>query len=222
MSPGSLFRVGGNLPLKGVMMNKQKVNLIALAIGLSFGVGAMAQGITKDDYKAGKDQIAVDYKAAKVGCESLSGNANDICLVEAKGRAKVTRAELDASYTPSRKHHYQLRIARAEANYAVAKERCDDKAGHAKDVCVEEAKAAETAAKADAKAQKTTSDANDQAVGKSAEAYGEANKKAAEARKDASVDKLDAQYSLAKEKCETFAGGAKDVCMDQARIRFGK
>jgi hypothetical protein len=42
-------------------------------------------------------------------------------------------------------------VAKAEADYRVAKERCDDQAGNVKDVCLEEAKAAEAAAKADAK-----------------------------------------------------------------------
>ena len=42
-------------------------------------------------------------------------------------------------------------IAKAEADYRVAKEKCDDSAGNAKDVCLKEAKAAEAAAKAEAK-----------------------------------------------------------------------
>ena len=44
-----------------------------------------------------------------------------------------------------------MSIAKAEAEYAVAKERCDDQAGNAKDVCVKEAKSAQTAAKANAR-----------------------------------------------------------------------
>ena len=192
-------------------MKKFNVNVIALALGFAFSAGALAEGISKDDYKAGKDSIAAAYNSAKADCASLSGNPNDICVAEAKGKEKIARAELEARYKPSRTTHYQVRVAKAEADYAVAKERCDDLAGNAKDVCVKEAKAAEATAKADAKAQMKTADAN-----------ATANKKTADARKDATADKLDAEYAVAKEKCDTYAGGAKDHCLVQAKAQFGK
>jgi ribosome-associated translation inhibitor RaiA len=192
-------------------MNTLNINVIALAVSLAFSAGTMAQGMSKNDYQAGKDKIAAEYKSAKASCGSLSGNANDICVAEAKGREKVGMAELEASYKPTREARYQARIARAEADYAVAKERCDDMAGNTKDICVKEAKAAETAAKADAKAQMKTSDANATAEDKSAKA-----------RSDAAADKIDAQYRVAKEKCDAYAGNAKDACLNEAKARFGK
>lgn len=137
-------------------MNTIQLNAIALAIGLTFGAGAMAEdtGISRDAYQAGKATISSDYKAAKIACDSLSGNANDICEVEAQGNEKVALAELEAQYKPSSKARYEVEVAKAEADHAVAKERCDDLSGDAKDVCVKEAKAAETAAKASAEAQR--------------------------------------------------------------------
>ena len=59
---------------------------------------------------------------------------------------------LEARYKPSAKTHYQERIARAEADYSVARQKCDDKDGNVKDVCMTEAKGAQTTAKANAKA----------------------------------------------------------------------
>lgn len=41
-----------------------------------------------------------------------------------------------------------MRVAMADANYAVAKEKCDDFAGNVKDVCVKESMAAAVTAKA--------------------------------------------------------------------------
>jgi hypothetical protein len=203
-------------------VNPLHINVIALAVGLAFSAGAMAQSMSKNDYKAGKDRIAAEYKSAKARCASLSGNTNDICLAEATGRGKVARAELDASYQPSVKSRYQARVAKAEADHAVAKERCDDLAGNAKDICVKEAKAAQVAAKADAKAQMKTSDANAAANEKSADARSKANDQAADARQEATQDKLAAQYEVAKQQCDTYAGSAKDLCLDQAKARFGK
>lgn len=121
-------------------MNRLDINVIVLAVSLAFSAGALAEGISKDDYKAAKDKIAAEYTSAKTGCASLSGNPNDICVAEAKSKEKVAIAELEASYKPTPKTHYQARVAKAEADYAVAKEKCDMYAGGAKDQCLERAK----------------------------------------------------------------------------------
>ncbi len=203
-------------------MNKLNIKVLAMAVSLAFSAGAMAQSMSKADYMAGKDKIAAEYKSAKAACASLSGNANDICKAEAKGKDKVDLAELEASYKPTSKNQYNVRVAKAEAEYAVANERCDDKSGNVKDVCAKEAKAAQTAAKADAKGQMKTSDANATANEKTAVARGDANSKVVDARKDATSDKVDAQYAVAKEKCDTYSGAAKDNCLSQAKTHAGK
>ena len=203
-------------------MNKLNIKMIALSIGIAFSTGAMAQSMSKDDYKAGKERIAAEYKTAKAGCGSLSGNAEDICVAGAKGKEKVAMADLEVSYKPDAKTRYEAGVARAEATYAVSREKCDDQAGNAKDVCVKEAKSAETTAKADAKARMKTADANATANEKTSDARGDASKEAADARKDASADKRDAEYAVAKEKCDTYSGSAKDSCLNQAKVSFSK
>lgn len=203
-------------------MNQHHLNTIVLAVSLAFSAGAMAQNMTKANYQVGKDKIAAEYKAAKAACDALSGNAEDICMAEAKGKEKVAKADLEASYKPTVKAHYNARVAKAEADYAVAKERCDDLAGNAKDVCVKEAKAAQTTAKANAKVQMKTKDANAAARETTSDARSKASEQASEARKDAADDKSDAGYQVAKEKCDQFSGAAKDQCQAQAKARFGK
>lgn len=133
-------------------MNRFSISAIAIAIGLAFSSGAMAQTMSKDEYKSAKDGIAAEYKSAKAACGSLSGNAKDICKAEASGKEKVAKAELEAKYKPSVDARYKVRVAKADADYALAKEKCDDLAGNVTDVCVKEAKAVAVAAKADAKA----------------------------------------------------------------------
>jgi hypothetical protein len=203
-------------------MTKCNISVITLAFSFAFSTGAIAQTLSKNDFEAGKDKVAAEYKTAKTACGSLSGNAKDICVAEAKGKEKVALADLDASYEPSRKTRYKASVAKADAEYAVAKERCDDLAGNAKDVCVKEAKAAQTSGISDAKAQRKISAANATANEKSADARSVANSQAVEAGKDAAADKLDARYTVAKEKCDKFAGDAKDRCLDQAKASFGK
>ncbi|MDO9225494.1 MAG: hypothetical protein Q8M09_20065 [Pseudomonadota bacterium] len=192
-------------------MKTFNINVLILALGITLNAGAMAEGISKSDYKAGKDKIALEYKASKANCAPLAGNLNDICVAGAKGQEKVALAELEASYKPTRKNRYLALVAKADADYAVANEKCDDVAGNVKDVCVKEAKAVQTSLKANAKAELKTSDAN-----------ATARTETSEARKDATTDTLDAQYKVAKEKCDVLAGGAKEVCVNQAKARFGK
>jgi osmotically-inducible protein OsmY len=145
---------------KGTTVNKFKINAIAIAIGLAFSAGATAQSMSKADYQSAKDSIAAEYKSAKAGCESMSGNAEDICKAEAKGKENVAKAELEARHAPSNKNRHAVSIAKAKADYSVAKEKCDDKNGNDKMVCVKEAKAAETSAMADAKAELKSADAS--------------------------------------------------------------
>jgi len=203
-------------------MNNFNIKVITVAITLAFSAGVMAASMTKAEYKAGQDNVAVDYKKEKAACDALSANAKDVCVAEAKGQEKVAKAQLESDYRPSHKATYDIQVAKAEAIYAVANQKCDDAAGNAKDVCVKEAKAAETKSKADAKAQMKTSDGKAIANDKTAAANTQALKQGADARKEAAADKSDADYAVAREKCDTYAGGAKDVCLDRAKSSFGK
>lgn len=192
-------------------MSSFKIGMLAVALGFALCIGEMAQAqgrpISKDELKSGKDAATNAYKAAMENCKSLAGNAKDICNAEAKAREKADKAELDARYENTEKAWYNARIARADGDYAVAREKCDDKAGNVKDVCLKEAAAAYTSAKANAKVQRTA---------------GEGQDKVADARRDASTDKRNAEFALAKEKCDTFAGEAKTRCINDAKARYGK
>lgn len=134
-------------------MNTFNIKMITLAFGLAFSAGALAQSMSKTDYKASKDTISAEYKTGKAGCASLTANAKDICMAEAKGKEKVARAELEASYKPTQTSQYNALVAKSAAEYAVAREKCDDLAGDFKKVCIKDAKVAQTTANADAKVQ---------------------------------------------------------------------
>lgn len=74
-------------------MKKLNINAIALAVTLAFGASAMAEGLLSTaDYKAGKEKISVDYKAAQSACAGLSGNASAICIADAKGKMDAAKA----------------------------------------------------------------------------------------------------------------------------------
>ena len=155
--------------------------------------------ITKEAYDTAVRNAEAQYKVSKDACDARTGNAKDICVAEAKAARVKTEENAEAAYkgTPKARAHAIDEIA--EANYKVAKERCDDRTGNDKDVCLKVAKAEMTKAKADAKA----------------------NRKTVEAHQDASKDKREAEYKVAAEKCDAMSGDAKSACVKDAKARYG-
>lgn len=182
---------------------------LSAAMLIAASAAAFAMPISKEEYNAKKVEISDQYKANKKACKSLSGNTKDICIEEAKGQGNVARAELDDSYQPSTEARYRIRVARADATYAVDKEKCDNTAGNVKDVCRKEAKSAYISAKADAKVIEVTIDA-----------HTAAQEKAIEVRQEAATDKRDAAFAVAKEKCDALSSDSKANCVNQAKAAY--
>lgn len=161
---------------------------------------AHAAPLDKAEYRASKSRIAETYKTDKAACSSLTANDKDVCVQEAKGKDKVARAELEFAYSGTPKDENKVQVAKAEAMYAVAKEKCDSLSGNSKDVCVKEAKSTEVKSLAEAK------------MGRKVEA----------AISTAATETVDAKYKLAAEKCEAMTGDAKTSCMATAKANAGK
>jgi hypothetical protein len=200
-------------------MSKLMIALFVTA-GLGFAGPATAQmygpknpstPISKDAYDMAVKNAETQFKTDKDACSSQSGNAKDICLAEANGKEKVAKADAEAAYKNTPKAREDARVARAEATHSVAKEKCDELSGNPKDVCVKQADAALVKAKADAKVDRVTTDTHQDAATKQADA-----------RKDANADKRDADYKVAIEKCDALAGSAKDTCVSNAKVQYGK
>ena len=203
-------------------MKTLKAAILTLTASLALGTAARADDMKKAEYKAAEATIESDYRAGKAACESFSGNAKDICVAEAKGKQDVAKAELVAQNKPSAKHSHGVAIAKSDAIYAIAIERCDDKAGNDKDVCVKEAKAAKVHSLANAETQMKTWKANTAANETKADANTKASDAVAGAKHDAASSKRDADYAVAKEKCAAFAGSIKDDCVAKAKVDYGQ
>jgi len=191
-------------------ISKLMVALFAAA-GLCLAGGVSAQTMNKEARDQAIKNAEMQYTTDKAACDALKGNAKDVCTEEAKGKEKVAKAEAAAAYENTPKARENARLARANAVYEVAEEKCDDLAGNAKDVCVKEAKAAYVKAKADAKVDRVAADTQQDAA-----------QKTASARREAAEDKRDAEYKVAIEKCDSLASTAKDACVRDAKTRYGK
>ncbi|AJE99069.1 hypothetical protein [Pandoraea apista] len=168
-------------------------------------VANAADAATKDRYDAAQKSAEADYKASVARCEDLKDNAKKVCVENAKGNEKVAKANAEADYKQTPKARYDAAIAKADADYSVAKLRCDDKKGNEKDVCVKDADAAKTKAYGDAKVMRTSR---------------ESSKDTMAAREDANADANKAQYKAALERCDSLSGNSKDACVADAKARF--
>jgi hypothetical protein len=172
-------------------------SLLPGLIGLAWLAGSPSIAVGADTPRAGyvveHERIDAEYSVAKERCDRYAGNAKDVCLAEARAARRIAKAEAEARYKATPKAWYDARVARAEAEFAIARERCGERAGNAKDVCLAEARAAEARAKAEAKL-----------VRQQAEARGEA-------RPHAPPDR-----------CAAMAGDAKERCLARSASNGGR
>lgn len=113
--------------------------------------------MSKQAYEAAEKRIEAQGKVDAKACGKLKGNAKDICKAEAEGREEVALAALEADYQPSPETEQGAKEARAEADRAIALERCDNAKGKAKSACVKQAKGEYEAAIRLAKVEKVES-----------------------------------------------------------------
>lgn len=132
-------------------MSLIRIMLVAAALSLTGSVFA-ADAMSKDQVKAEKDRISSEAKAAKGKCKDMKGNAKDVCMAEAKGNEKLAKAELALKQKDTPKNRQDVAVAKADVEYQVAKEKCDDMKGKEKNACQKDAKAARDQAKKQAKA----------------------------------------------------------------------
>jgi osmotically-inducible protein OsmY len=111
----------------------KKIVFLTLATAASV---AFAQNTDTAGFKAAHDKAAADYKVAKDRCDAMKGNAEDVCEHE----AKLSRARAEANAVAQYKSGDRSELDRAnrkvaDAEYELAKEKCDDLSGNAKNQC---------------------------------------------------------------------------------------
>ncbi len=121
----------------------KKIVLFTLATAASASI-AFAQNMDTAGYKQAHNKAEADYKTAKNQCKSLKDNAQDVCEEEAKvARARAER-EAIAQYKNTPRDLDKANRKLADAEYELAKEKCDDLSGDAKDSCQNQARSTKT------------------------------------------------------------------------------
>ncbi len=130
--------------------------LASLALGFSvIGFAAAAEGGANDAkavYYAAADKAAADYRDAHARCETLHGNAQTVCIEEAKLAQTRAKGTAEAEYKNTREARLKASTDIANAEYAVAKAKCESMEGTEKNACLRHANALKIATIFEAKA----------------------------------------------------------------------
>ncbi|WP_312548091.1 BON domain-containing protein [Massilia sp.] len=180
--------------------------LLATAAGASFAAAPTAALNDDPAYRNVTQKAASEYKAATAKCDARSGNDKDVCMAEAKASRARTEAQAVAKYDTSAEGKAKARSKVAEAEYDVAKAKCDAKSGAEKDSCMDNAKSVRTAALADAKAGRDVAETRTETRTGATGASGSAGLVA-------STDTKDPAKAAAVAKCEQATGGANTGCL---------
>lgn len=101
---------------------------------------AKYKGTDKAAHNARVDIAKAKRDLAEEQCDDKAGNDKDVCKKEAKAAYVTAKADADLKLK-DRKAWDEAAEDVADANHAVAKEKCDAMSGDAKDACVAQAKA---------------------------------------------------------------------------------
>ena len=197
-------------------MNPARVDIghpltaVLLLAACAFSGSAGAEPLATKERRLDHDKAQAAYRLEWDSCRKLSSNAKSTCMVEARGRFQVAKAEIDAKYKNSPVNQDRIKLARTEAAYRLALEQCGDLGGNARAVCRADAKATSVAARAEARLSRASVD------------KGINSRQAVSERKEAREDTAAALYAAARKRCDPLSGAAKAACLDEAKKKFGK
>ncbi len=92
---------------------------------LLFSMSSFADTLTRYEYLQSRNSVIADYDLAEKACDSLTSNANEICMAEANGKKRNALARLYGVYKPSANARYQELTTSANAAYAIALAKCN-------------------------------------------------------------------------------------------------
>jgi len=110
------------------------ISSIALAAALAGTAIAQPGQRTMTD-----DQVSAQYDEDMKHCNTLQGNAADVCEEQAKAKRDAAKADAKAN-KESAEARQEANKEKRDAQYDVEKERCDSLSGDAKDQCIAEVK----------------------------------------------------------------------------------
>jgi hypothetical protein len=221
----AIRQTGGRAPaqyqimLEGKTMKPHYISAILAISAIAFSDGAMAQNMSMREYKAAEKAIESEYQTSRSSCDPFAGNAKDICMAVAKGRERIAKAELEARYKPGLDADYEVNVARGKADYAVARQKCNDQADNLKEVCIRKVQAALARAMSDARTQLKMSEAIESDNTIIINAHMRAKEENEKVRREVATHKREVSYTA--EKCAASSGDSKTHRESEAKLQCG-
>jgi hypothetical protein len=147
-------------PLKRGMKMKRTTMYVSLAGALMFSAAAFGISSAVDsprtlmsraDYSVARKSIESETRIALGHCRDVDGAPRDVCKAEVRAEERIKRADLDARYHGTVSAAADARLARAKAQYDIAKAKCGVYGSEQKVECLQSARAEKARALADAK-----------------------------------------------------------------------
>ena len=123
----------------------------ATALGIGAAVDSPRSLMSPVDFGAAKKAIEAESHAAMSKCRELDSQAKDMCKAEAKADERVRKADLEAQYRGTVAAATDAKLARAKAQYDLAKAKCSDQPSESRIACMRSARADKARALTDAK-----------------------------------------------------------------------
>jgi osmotically-inducible protein OsmY len=191
--------------------------LLATAAGASFAAAPTA-ALNHDPatYRNLTQKAESAYRAATAKCDAKSGNDKDVCMAEARLTRTRTEADALSKYNHTAASHAKARANVADAEYDLAKAKCDARSGAEKDSCMDNAKSVHTAALADVKAERSErATAVGSSGGGATGASGAGN--TGSGGLVTGTDTRDPAKAAAVDKCAQMSGDAKTSCLVETK-----
>jgi hypothetical protein len=186
---------------KGIDVNRSVLSQYLVIVAAMAGASlTQASTLTREDYDAEKTRIEDAYRAGDARCGVLAGHARDACVQDAKFNEKVALANLEYRFTGTKSDERTYMTVKAEADAAVAKEKCEVRTGSDKAACLKEASSARAKSLPDVKRVKESPNTGNSA-GKHAQGP---------------------DYEVALKRCDGFDGENKTACIVSVKAKFGK
>lgn len=123
----------------------------ATAFGISTAVDSPRSLMSPVDYGQAKKAIESDARAAVARCREHDGQAKDVCKAEVRAEERVRKADLEAQYRGTVAAAAEARLARAKAQYEIARAKCGDQRAEERNSCLRSARADKAKAFSEAK-----------------------------------------------------------------------
>ena len=118
---------------------ESRLLLAGLLIAASSVAQAQGSRLSAEQKNEMEQRIEATAQADKEACESMHGNVQDVCRIQAKWKEQIAKADLEFKHSGSDSDRAKLVDVKAEAEYEIARERCENLPANSWDACKQRA-----------------------------------------------------------------------------------